>query len=127
MHRSAIPIHAIGVALLLAFGCEAAQGPGRATHQVAITAMRFEPALIHVSVGDTVRWTNRDLVPHTATSAEGTFDSGDLPPDSLWGVVVERSGVLDYSCQYHPGMKGSIVADKAEARVASEVARRSSR
>ena len=71
--------------------------------------MRFEPAVIRVAVGDTVRWTNLDLVPHTATSPQGVFDSGDLPPDSSWVMVVTRDGTLGYACQYHPGMKGSIV------------------
>jgi plastocyanin len=87
--------------------------------------MRFDPPVIHVAVGDTVRWTNRDLVPHTATSAAGRFDSGDLHPDSLWSVVVERGGALDYVCLYHPGMKGSIVADAG--RVAGVVTGRGRR
>ncbi len=101
---------AIGVTLVLISSCETAPNLARVTHQVAIRAMRFEPAVIHVAVGDTVRWTNLDLVPHTATSQEGAFDSGSLPPDSLWAVVVARGGVVDYSCLYHTGMKGSIVA-----------------
>ena len=60
-------------------------------------------------MGDTVRWTPH-LVPHTATSRKGTFDSGDLPPGSFWAVVVKHGGVLDYTCRYHSVMKGSIVA-----------------
>ena len=101
---------AIGVTLLLISGCGSATRDARVTHRVEIKAMRFEPAVIHVAVGDTVRWTNLDLVPHTATSREGTFDSGNLPPDAIWAVVVTRGGVHDYSCLYHPGMKGSITA-----------------
>ena len=97
--------------MALISGCDTPPNLGRATHQVAIKAMRFEPGVVHVAVGDTVRWTNSDLVPHTATSQEGAFDSGNLPPDSLWAVVVARPGVFAYSCLYHTGMKGSIVAD----------------
>jgi plastocyanin len=96
--------------MALISGCDTPPHLGRATHQVAIKAMRFEPAVVHVAVGDTVRWTNLDLVPHTATSQEGAFDSGNLPPDSLWAFVVARAGVFDYSCLYHTGMKGSLVA-----------------
>jgi plastocyanin len=95
----------------MVLGCDTAPNLGQATHQVAIKAMRFEPAVVHVAVGDTVRWTNLDLVPHTATSQAGVFDSGNLPPDSLWAVVVAQAGVFDYSCLYHTGMKGSIVVD----------------
>lgn len=101
---------AIGVTLLLISGCDTSPSLARVAHQVEIKAMRFEPAVIHVAVGDTVRWTNLDLVPHTATSREGVFDSGNLPPDSSWGVVISRDDTLAYSCLYHPGMKGSVVA-----------------
>ena len=78
---------ALGAALILIAGCESAPAPAVA-HHVAIRAMRFEPAVLHVAVGDTVRWTNLDLVPHTVTSQAGAFDSGNLPPDSSWAVVV---------------------------------------
>jgi plastocyanin len=98
---------AVGAMLFLGTGCGASRA--RVTHRVEIVAMRFEPAVLHVAVGDTVHWTNEDLVPHTATR-EGTFDSGDLPPGSFWTLVVAHDGVLDYSCRYHPVMKGSIVA-----------------
>ena len=100
----------VAVALFLISGCETGPSPARVTHRVAIRAMRYEPAIIHVALGDTVRWTNLDLVPHTVTSPALAFDSGNLPPDSSWALVLGRDGVLDYSCQYHPGMKGSVVA-----------------
>lgn len=72
--------------------------------------MRYEPAVIRVAPGDTVRWTNLDLVPHTVTSPSRALDSGNLPPDSSWTLVIGQDGVLGYSCLYHPGMKGSVVA-----------------
>jgi plastocyanin len=99
-----------GVALTLFFGCETAPTRAPAVHHVEIRAMRFEPATLHVAVGDTVRWANLDLVPHTVTSHGGALDSGNLLPDSTWTAVIGRRGVLDYSCVYHTGMKGSIVA-----------------
>ena len=102
---------AFGVALILFSGCESARTPAPRAHHVDIRAMRFEPAVLHVAVGDTVRWTNSDLVPHTVTSQAGVLDSGNLPPDSSWAVVVAGRGVLEYSCLYHTGMKGSIVAE----------------
>ena len=101
---------AIPVALFLISGCETGPSLARATHRVAIRAMRYEPAVIHVALGDTVRWTNLDLVPHTVTSRAHAIDSGNLPPDSSWALILGQDGVLDYSCLYHPGMKGSVVA-----------------
>jgi plastocyanin len=103
-------IAALGVALILISGCGTGPGRAGATHRVVIRAMRFEPAVLHAAPGDTVRWTNLDLVPHTVTSLSLACDSGNLPPDSSWAVVLGHSGVMDYSCLYHPGMKGSVVA-----------------
>jgi plastocyanin len=71
--------------------------------------MRFEPALLHAAIGDTVRWTNLDLVPHTATSTKGVFNSGVLPPDSSWVTVVASTGVQEYGCLNHPEMRARIV------------------
>jgi plastocyanin len=102
-------IAAAGFLLALIGGC-GRSSPERATHRVEIRAMRFDPAVIEVAPGDTVRWMNFDFVPHTATSGEGAFDSGNLPPDSSWAVVVARAGVMNYECRYHPGMKGTITA-----------------
>jgi len=108
--RASLAGAALGVALILFSGCESARTPAPGAHHVEIRAMRFEPAVLHVAVGDTVRWTNSDLVPHTVTSQASVLDSGNLPPDSSWAAVIARGGVLDYSCRYHPGMKASIVA-----------------
>jgi plastocyanin len=104
-------LSAMASTLIMICGCDNnTPRLSRVMHRIAIRAMRFEPAVVHVTVGDTVQWTNLDLVPHTATSGEGAFDSGNLLPDSFWALVVRRDGVLDYSCLYHTGMKGSIVA-----------------
>ena len=38
----------------------------------------FTHVSLTVAVGDTVRWTNVDDVPHTSTSSDGDWDSGTL-------------------------------------------------
>lgn len=94
-------------ALALA-GCRAAPAPARTVHAVAIRGMQFDPAVVRAAVGDTLRWTNRDLVPHTVTSRTGDFDSKDLPPDSTFSLVVSAAGSQPYACTYHPTMKGTL-------------------
>lgn len=97
------------VALFLASGCGAGRRPARANHRVAIKAMRYDPAVLRVALGDTVRWTNFDLVPHTVTSRTQVFDSGSLAPDSSWVLVIESNRDAGYTCQFHPTMSGSLV------------------
>lgn len=79
-----------------------------APHPVAIEGMQFKPASVNVGRGDTVTWTNKDVVPHTATAA-GKFDSGNIAPGKSFSRKMELPGEFDYVCTYHPGMKGKVV------------------
>jgi plastocyanin len=79
-----------------------------APHAVAIEGMAFKPASLDVARGDTVTWTNKDVVPHTATAA-GKFDSGNIAPGKSFSRRMEQPGEFDYVCSYHPGMKGKVV------------------
>lgn len=71
--------------------------------------MAFVPAEVGVAVGDTVRWVNRDLVPHTATGVGAAWDTGVMAQDSVGQWVVSASGALDYTCSLHPVMRGRLV------------------
>lgn len=80
------------------------------THIVEINGMAFTPAALDVAVGDTVTWINNDVVPHTATAADGSFDSRAIDQGGQWSLVIESSGSLDYVCTFHPRMSGVINA-----------------
>lgn len=77
-------------------------------HTVLIEGMRFQPEGLTVAAGDTVVWINRDMVPHTATSSSGHFDSGELAPGKSWTHVVHDTGEFAYTCTYHPLMKAIL-------------------
>jgi plastocyanin len=77
-------------------------------HTVLIEGMRFQPAGLTVAAGDTVVWINRDMVPHTATSASGRFDSGEIAAGKSWRHVVSSTGEFSYLCTYHPLMKAVL-------------------
>ena len=91
--------------------CGGSRGP--ATHHIEIRAMQFEPALVDVAVGDTVVWTNRDIVPHTVTAAEhaaARFDSASIAAGAQWQYTVTAPGELGYICTFHPTMFGTLSA-----------------
>lgn len=77
-------------------------------HQVAIRGMAFVPAVLEVSAGDTVVWTNEDIVPHTAT-AIGTFDSQSMTSKQQWRYTANRVGEYAYGCTFHPTMTGTLI------------------
>jgi plastocyanin len=79
------------------------------THQVAIEGMKFVPERIEAAVGDSITWTNRDVVPHTVTNAAKKLESGTIAANGKWTYVVRRKGDVDYVCRFHPGMRGTII------------------
>jgi plastocyanin len=80
-----------------------------ATHTVTIESMKFSPDTLTVKEGDTVVWINKDLVPHTATSEKGGFDSKMIAAGDSWKLVASKAGEFPYSCTFHPTMKGTLI------------------
>jgi plastocyanin len=78
---------------------------------VVIRRFRFEPATVTVHAGETVEWKNDGIVPHTATADGKTpaFDSGSIDPGSTWRYVARKKGTYNYTCTYHPNMKGKLI------------------
>jgi len=76
---------------------------------VAIEGMAFSPAALTVRRGERITWVNRDLVPHTVTARDGSFDSGGIAAGASWSTVAARAGHLDYACTFHPTMTASLV------------------
>ena len=79
-------------------------------HVVEIHDFRFEPAQLDVAPGDTVVWINRDIVPHTATRDNESWDSGMLLNEAdMWSLVAPERGLHTYYCRFHPTMKGVLL------------------
>ena len=96
------------LAFMLVVACGSSKSkPAPREHRVAIRAMQFDPASLEVAVGDTIVWSNDDLVPHTATAA-GLFDSGPLAPQATWSYTVEKAGTVGYVCTFHPTMSATF-------------------
>ena len=78
------------------------------THTVTIEGVRFLPEVLTVAPGDTIVWVNKDLVPHTATSTAGSFDSGDIQANRFWKFKARKAGDFPYTCTFHPTMKAML-------------------
>jgi len=110
--RMSLMLRTLLICTLLAAlaGLTVSEGAARPkTHTVTIHGMQFVPANLEVNLGDTVIWQNQDLVPHTATSARKSFDSGAIEPGRSWKYVVKKKGSYSYICVYHPTMKADLV------------------
>jgi plastocyanin len=76
---------------------------------VKIDNFSFSPATITVPVGTTIRWTNRDDIPHTVVSDEKTFKSKVLDTDQEFTFTFSKPGTYSYFCSIHPHMTGKVV------------------
>ena len=78
-------------------------------HPVVIENMQFAPATLQVRRGERITWINQDLVPHTVTARDGSFDSHAIAPGASWTLVASKAGAVDYACVYHPTMVAHLV------------------
>jgi len=64
---------------------------------------------VSVPAGQSVAWTNLGAQAHTATAADGSFDTGMVTPGSTASVQFDTPGMYAYTCTPHPWMKGTVV------------------
>jgi plastocyanin len=109
--------HALAACLALAAAWPAAAArastpagaPSAPARSVVIENMQFTPAMLQVRRGERIVWTNQDLVPHTVTARDGSFDSHAIAPGASWSLVATHAGAVDYACLYHPAMAAHLV------------------
>lgn len=81
------------------------------TVEVSIEQYTFTPQQVNISVGDSVKWVNREK--RTSHSIilpiVGVPESERFFPDESWTYRFERPGRYDYHCGPHPEMKGQVI------------------
>src|SRR5262245_66610516 len=104
--RTAAVIVITMAAALAAAG--ASQEAGGVRHCVEIHDFAFVPAYLAAAPGDTVVWVNHDLVPHTITARDESWDSQAVPSNEAWELRVTEEMTGGYFCRYHPFMEGQV-------------------
>ena len=87
-----------------AVGAEEASG-----NVVNIDNFTFTPAELTVSVGTTVKWLNRDDIPHTVVESAKVFRSKAMDTDDSYSFTFANAGTFTYFCSLHPHMTGKII------------------
>ncbi len=77
-------------------------------HRVVISQFDYSPKQLKARYGDTITWFNEDIVPHTATANDQSWDTGEIKPGESISISVDNTFNTDYFCAYHPMMKASI-------------------
>ena len=78
---------------------------------VNISNCQFEPLFLKVEPATEIAFLNNDDHPHTVTSDDGSFDSGDIETEQNYIHVFEDPGIYNYHCKHHPEMKGQIAVE----------------
>jgi len=94
------------VGACIAFGAVAAE---EASGDVNIDNFFFTPQELTVPVGTTVKWLNRDDIPHTVAEANKIFRSKALDTDDSFSFTFTTAGTYNYFCGLHPHMTGKII------------------
>lgn len=81
-------------------------------NEVYIQNMAFAPATLTVSVGTTVKWTNKDGVAHTVTSdTGGVLNSGNIAANGTFSYMFMTAGTYNYHCTIHPSMIAKVIVN----------------
>lgn len=68
----------------------------------------FIPSFLNMSQGARVMWTNKDYIPHTATAADGSFDTKPILTGKSVSEEINSPGLVTYYCKIHPWMIGTL-------------------
>jgi plastocyanin len=98
-------------ALALAPAGAAAQGHHGAPPQageVSIGYADFDPPLVDVLSGTSIRWANDSVRRHDVASVDGVFNSGVLGGGAAFSRTFAAAGDVAYFCTIHPFMRGVV-------------------
>lgn len=94
---------ALNLSALIAWGSDKAT-----PKEVSIYNMKFSPEVLILKKGESIQWVNKDIVPHTVTADDGSFDSKNIEPGKSWIYQPKAAKKSTYKCNYHPTMKASL-------------------
>lgn len=82
-------------------------------NEVFIQGMAFSPANRTISVGTSIKWTDKESITHTITSGvpgapSGLFDSGNIGSNGTFSFTFNQAGTFKYYCKIHSSMTGTI-------------------
>jgi plastocyanin len=84
-------------------------GGGGAPAGGSLEISGFQFGAASVGAGGQVTVSNRDGAPHTATSDDGAFDSGQVGGGSTGAFVApSQPGTYSFHCEIHPDMSGTL-------------------
>jgi predicted lipoprotein with Yx(FWY)xxD motif len=79
----------------------AAEKPAAKTYTINIENFKFTEAVLTITVGSTVTWTNKDAVEHNAVATDGSFSLPLLAQGESGSFTFTKAGEYNYFCEPH--------------------------
>lgn len=76
--------------------------------EIGMKDLKFEPAEAEVKVGQLVRWTNNEAIPHNAVAKDDQFKSEIFNEGKTFEYTPDKPGTIEYVCTLHSGMEGTL-------------------
>lgn len=76
--------------------------------EIEIEDFAFNPKTVTITVGTTVKWSNKDNASHTVTGDDGSWGSNSLAKGDTYSFTFTKPGTFSYYCSAHPSMKATI-------------------
>lgn len=107
---TAVAIALFGLSSIGKIGSVHGQTAAGGDKEVKIDNFTFAPKDLTVPVGTSVKWVNRDDIPHTVVSDDkATFKSKALDTDDSFSYTFTKPGTYSYFCSIHPKMTAKVV------------------
>jgi plastocyanin len=101
------------VTTLLPVSTRTTSPTGKVVTTISMKNNTFVPQELAALPGTGITWINNDPYVHSVKSTgnnTGMFNSGDILPGSSWGYTFgQHEGRYEFTCSYHPEMKGAII------------------
>jgi plastocyanin len=80
--------------------------------EVVIVNDSFQPNEVTISIGEIVKWVNKDGHAHNVASISGEFKSSIIKSGEQFIFNFNNEGIYEYICEIHPNMKGKVIVLK---------------
>ncbi len=75
---------------------------------IEIRSFKFVPSAPMVRRGDVIVWINKDIVPHSATADDNSWDTGRINAGEQIEMVADAKMFERYHCEFHPTMAARL-------------------
>ncbi|MBA3664417.1 MAG: cupredoxin domain-containing protein [Bacteroidetes bacterium] len=88
--------------IVVILSCKKGDNTPQGDDEIWLLYKRFNPTVITIKKGTTLKFINKDNANHSVTSSVGAFDSGKIKSGNNFEHTFSDSASYSLYCRYHP-------------------------